>query len=136
VKPPSRKLPFAPLRDALGDVYTPSADACRGNGDERFYDRKPPALIKQGKNTVLAERLGVSRRTINRWVRDGIPVEYSDDAAVALGLLPYEVWPDWNEDEILYHSTEWPRPDNWEAKPHACAVDGCRCDRARAKDAA
>lgn len=48
---------------------------------------------------VLAQQLGVTRRTVHRWRRTGvIPAHQVDRAAVALGHHPAEIWPtEWNE---------------------------------------
>lgn len=43
----------------------------------------------------LAEIVGVSTRTVCRWAADGrIPARHSDELAIALGVTPYELWPD------------------------------------------
>lgn len=78
---PLPKLPFAPLREAMGMMHI---DNCRGT------------FVVQGDNREVARRLGMSNRQINRWVADGIPVDRADDAAVlCAGLLPHEIWPEW-----------------------------------------
>ena len=45
----------------------------------------------------------VSRRTIYRWQRYGLSHRAADRAAIALGLHPISVWPDWQsvEAELL-----------------------------------
>lgn len=40
----------------------------------------------------LAEQVGVSRRQIGRWKRDGIPVNSADRVACALGSHPSVIW--------------------------------------------
>jgi hypothetical protein len=46
---------------------------------------------------ILAQRIGVSRRTLHRWAKNGVPVEQADRAAIALGSHPAYLWPDdWN----------------------------------------
>lgn len=62
-----RPYPLAPLTSALG---------------------KPPAGI-------LAARLGVSRRTVCRWKRQGLTECQADQAAVRAGLHPGIVWSEW-----------------------------------------
>ena len=64
------RLPFEPLRTAAA---APSVDA-------------------------LAARVGVARRTIHRWARDGVPIPQADEAAIAIGSHPAYLWPDhWNQ---------------------------------------
>ena len=47
---------------------------------------------------ALAARVGVARRTIHRWARDGVPVSQADRAAIAIGSHPAYLWPDhWNQ---------------------------------------
>jgi hypothetical protein len=56
--------------------------------------------LEQGTNLVLCERLGISRRTYERWKRAGVPAFRADAIAVALGFHPMDVWGDaWLEDE-------------------------------------
>lgn len=43
----------------------------------------------------LAEAAQVSRRTVHRWIKDGIPYWTADRVAIALGRHPVEVWPEW-----------------------------------------
>jgi transposase len=43
----------------------------------------------------IAERVGVSRRTVFRWLKLGVPLREADRAAVALfGLPDWVVWPE------------------------------------------
>ena len=42
----------------------------------------------------LAEMIGVTRRTIHRWARDGVPASKADHAAIAVGSHPAYVWAD------------------------------------------
>ena len=47
---------------------------------------------------TLADRIGVSRRTVHRWAVHGIPAEQADRAAIALGSHPACLWPEhWNQ---------------------------------------
>lgn len=41
----------------------------------------------------LAQQLGVSRRTVHRWIVDGIPADQADRAAIAIGTHPANLWP-------------------------------------------
>lgn len=43
----------------------------------------------------VAALVGVSTRTVHRWQRNGLTDTQADRAAVALGLHPANVWPDW-----------------------------------------
>lgn len=40
----------------------------------------------------LAELVGVTRRTVNRWAAEGVPLCSADKAAARLGYHPAEVW--------------------------------------------
>ncbi len=44
--------------------------------------------------STLAMRIGVSRRTVHRWIIHGIPADQADRAAIALGTHPACLWPD------------------------------------------
>jgi transposase len=46
-----------------------------------------------GSGRELAERFGVTDRTIWRWKRHGVPDAQADNAAVAIGEHPALVWP-------------------------------------------
>ena len=46
-------------------------------------------------NAALARRLGVSVRTVWRWNHHGLSDTQADHGAIALGLHPVLVWPDW-----------------------------------------
>ncbi len=43
---------------------------------------------------IVAATIGVSRRTIHRWINHGIPAEQADRAAIALGTHPAYLWPE------------------------------------------
>ncbi len=43
---------------------------------------------------TLAYQLGVSRRTVHRWIIQGIPADQADRAAIAIGTHPACLWPD------------------------------------------
>ena len=38
---------------------------------------------------------GFAARTVHRWKETGIPDRNADKAACALGLHPYNIWPNW-----------------------------------------
>lgn len=44
------------------------------------------------KNEELGYRLGVTRRTVKRWRKDGIPIQNADAAVTSLGYNPINVW--------------------------------------------
>ena len=44
-----------------------------------------------------ARSYGVSRRTIYRWQRHGLSDRAADQAAIAVGLHPANVWPNWQD---------------------------------------
>lgn len=69
-RPPSNRYPFEPLANHT----------------------KPATL------GTLAQRIGVSRRTLHRWANHGIPTDQADRAAIAIGSHPACIWPDhWNQ---------------------------------------
>lgn len=43
----------------------------------------------------LARRLGIAPRQLYRWAHYGIPDDRADALAVALGHVPYRIWPEW-----------------------------------------
>lgn len=61
------------------------------------YEFEPLARAAGGGSARdLAERLGVTSRTIFRWKADGIPDVQADRAAIAIGQHPALLWPtDW-----------------------------------------
>jgi hypothetical protein len=58
---------------------------------ERFVFRDTDVVTDHG----LAAAVGVSRRTIIRWRKDGLTVWAADRAAAALAVHPYEIWDGW-----------------------------------------
>lgn len=76
---PDPRLPFGPVVDVLrrrvGASHQP--DALGGVGADR-----------------IADRIGVTQRTVWRWVADGVPLWSADTIAVHLGYHPVELWPD------------------------------------------
>lgn len=47
----------------------------------------------------LAREIGKPRRTVHRWRQTGaVPASSADQAAVALGHHPAEIWPSWGTD--------------------------------------
>ncbi len=43
---------------------------------------------------TLATQIGVSRRTVHRWINQGIPANQADRAAIAVGTHPACLWPE------------------------------------------
>lgn len=41
--------------------------------------------------------LGTTRDTIGRWKREGLSLWHAEKAAVELGRMPWEIWPEWSE---------------------------------------
>ena len=55
-----------------------------------------PLAVEAQASTIdtLAQQIGVSRRTVHRWISDGIPADQADRAAIAIGTHPACLWPD------------------------------------------
>lgn len=56
-----------------------------------------PLLRACGSGNNLAALTGYRRSHLTHWQREGVPVVAADDMAVALGMHPIELWPDWYE---------------------------------------
>lgn len=55
------------------------------------------ARLPEDAPAALAEQIGVTARTVVRWrTEGGVPERAADAAAVALGLVPSLVWPDYD----------------------------------------
>jgi hypothetical protein len=54
-----------------------------------------PLVVMYGSVSCLARALDRDRAQVQRWRRDGVPLPSADRIAVAVGLHPVEVWPDW-----------------------------------------
>ena len=52
---------------------------------------------ERAEGTILAaaERFGVDRQLIYRWLDQGVGVYVADGIAIRLGLHPWFIWPDW-----------------------------------------
>lgn len=68
------------------------------------------ALIAAVGLTVeeLAEVVGISRATAYRRAKNGVQWSEADDWSVALGFLPFEIWPEWADSD----------PAEWWDMPH------------------
>ena len=64
------RLPFAPI--------------------EEFVQPTPESATAE-----LALRLDATRSAVHRWRKFGIPVFSADKAAIALGVHPCLIWPEW-----------------------------------------
>lgn len=56
-----------------------------------------PLIRACGSGNNLAALTGYRRARLTQWQRDGVPVCAADNMAVALGMHPIELWPDWYE---------------------------------------
>lgn len=54
-----------------------------------------PLVQRYGDVSTLARALGRQRTLVARWRSGGLPLDSADGVAIALGLHPVEVWPDW-----------------------------------------
>lgn len=54
-----------------------------------------PLVVRYGNGSALARALGCAHEQVSRWRSNGLPLDAADRLAVALGLHPVEVWPDW-----------------------------------------
>jgi hypothetical protein len=48
----------------------------------------------------LAEQLGVSQGTVQRWRSEGVPLWAADRAAIRLGVHPHSLWPDFHHEHL------------------------------------
>lgn len=80
-------FPFAPVQRELEDRF------------ERISDqRRPGQFIEAGDAHRSSTLLGYDRKRIGEW-RNGklLTVDAADRCAIALGLHPLDLWPDWND---------------------------------------
>jgi lambda repressor-like predicted transcriptional regulator len=54
-----------------------------------------PLVTRHGGVSALARALGRDRSQVGKWRRRGVSLDRADAIAVALGLHPVEVWPEW-----------------------------------------
>lgn len=60
------------------------------------------ALARPDSALILAEQLGMARRTVVRWKSGGVPLAQADRVAAALGRHPSEIWgPDWDTPRLV-----------------------------------
>lgn len=84
-----RRLPLAPLEEALA------------GGDADIRKRANIPITNDGTVLVayIAHVCGVNRITVYRWRDTGLSTYQADRAAVAVGLHPLNVWPDWGRED-------------------------------------
>lgn len=56
-----------------------------------------PLVERYGSVSALARALGRDRIVVSRWNTHGLPAVSADKVAVAVGLNPVEVWPDFHD---------------------------------------
>lgn len=56
-----------------------------------------PLVERYGSISALARALGRDYAQVQKWSSDGVPERSADRIAVAVGLHPVDVWPDWYE---------------------------------------
>jgi hypothetical protein len=54
-----------------------------------------PLVRSHGGVSGLARALGRDRTQVSAWRSRGVTVAMADNVAVAVGLHPVEVWPEW-----------------------------------------
>jgi hypothetical protein len=82
---PKPRLPWADLERVLH--WRAGTSRMCGHGDA--------GMMATLTNRVAGELVGFDRREVSRWrIEGGIPIYQADRAAVALGLLPCQIWSD------------------------------------------
>jgi hypothetical protein len=74
-------------------------------------DFSPLERLVGGSAAELAEQLGVTARTVQRYRRYGVPVAHADNMCCHAGVLPVEAWPDWYDIQISSLERECADPD-------------------------
>ena len=107
-----RRRAFASVRGSRADAeaaltalaanVTPGKPGPRPKAPARRHYRRQPRpfavadLVRRvGGPTAFARRTGCHYRQVYRWLAYGLTVDQADRLAVALGLHPSEVWPNW-----------------------------------------
>jgi len=79
-------------------IYRRDYKICK-DGPTTYYLRWPVEPLFRAAGTdqflELAMFTGFSTRTIHRWIHNGIPDAHADMAAIALGLHPMSIWPNY-----------------------------------------
>lgn len=56
----------------------------------------------------IAQALGIDRNIVRYWInRGGLTERAADHAAVALGMHPAEIWPEWWESVVSRRTVTW-----------------------------
>lgn len=66
-------------------------------GRPRPFDLAALLDVAKVSQVEAALAFRVHRRQVSRWCAYGLTTDQADDAAVALGFHPSEVWPQWHE---------------------------------------
>ena len=86
-----------PCRRAMS-IYKRDYKICK-DGPTTYHLRWPLEPLFRAAGTTeyleLAVRTGFTARTIHRWKYNGISDTHADMAAIALGLHPITIWPNW-----------------------------------------
>jgi len=86
-----------PCRRAMSS-YKRDYKICK-DGPTTYHLRWPLEPLFRAAGTTeyleLAVRTGFTARTIHRWKNHGISDAYADQAAIALGLHPITIWPNY-----------------------------------------
>ena len=88
---PGPRLPFAPLAAAIGQIWDPKPAS--DPSEVRSHDVEWQAH-RGAPMQLISEFAGVSRKSVDRWTREGVPEDRADAIACAMGLHVCEIWPD------------------------------------------
>lgn len=78
------RLPYGPLRRFVGPVFQLGIGVARHD-------------VVGADVAALADLVGVAPRSVHRWSIEGVPLNRADEVAVALGVHPSAIWPQWYE---------------------------------------
>ena len=114
VEPDDPRLPLEPWAAALGRrlVAEREVRAAQPTNTNRI-DLTKPATRREMSDVPVVRMVGdrlvarpISNRTFARWLdAGGVPIEWGDRLATAIGLRPEDVWPEWAE-MIDEHETQ------------------------------
>lgn len=90
----ARPLTLDPVIHRVAMTWTCSAHA---NGMAR-------KCVERGCDRAVAEAIGVTRRSVQRWKHDGLSVLDADRVAAALDTHPAELWGGsvWNHAQLVH----------------------------------
>lgn len=72
--------------------FTPVAARLSGRRCSRAAAPKAKQCLTLGCDRAIAEELGVTRRHVIRWKRDGLTIWQADTIATRLGVHPAQLW--------------------------------------------